>query len=83
MFAYGQKLLHVKRLEKYERIADQLTNLGFGGVSSSCPTTGKDGEYWVHNCKNHFSLSMCMQINHYYACLSCVVSRFVNLLKMT
>ena len=46
-FSYGQKLLHVKRLEKYERNADQLTNLGFGGVSSTCPTTGQDGEYWV------------------------------------
>ena len=45
-FSYGQKLLglHVKRPEKYERNADQLTNLGFGGVSSTCPTTGQDGE---------------------------------------
>ena len=38
-FSYGQKLLHVKRLEEYETNADQLTNLGFGGVSSTCPTT--------------------------------------------
>ena len=65
-FSYGQKLLHVKRLEKYERNADQLTNLGFGGVSSTCPTTGQDGEYWVLNCKNNFLLSMCMHINHYH-----------------
>ena len=63
-FSYGEKLLHVKRPEKYERNADQLTNLGFGGVSSTFPTTGQDGEYRVLNCKNHFSLSMCMQINH-------------------
>ena len=49
--------VHVKRLEKYERNADKLTNLGFGGVSSTCPTTkvilphtymGQDGEYWVY-----------------------------------
>ena len=53
-FSYEQKLLHVKRPEKYERNADQLTNLGFGGVSSTCPTTGQDGEYGVLNCKNHF-----------------------------
>ena len=33
VFSYGQKLLHVKRLEEYETNADQLTNLGFGGVS--------------------------------------------------
>ena len=38
-FSYGQKLLHVKRLEVYETNADQLTNLDFGGVSSTCPTT--------------------------------------------
>ena len=38
-FSYGHKLLHVKRLERYERNADKLTNLGFGGVSSTCPTT--------------------------------------------
>ena len=38
-FSYGQKLLHVKRLEKYEGNADKLTNLGFGGVSSTFPTT--------------------------------------------
>ena len=53
-FSYGQKLLHVKRLEKYERNADQLTNVGFGGVSSTCPTTRQDGEYWVLNCKKSF-----------------------------
>ena len=38
-FSYGQKLLHVKRLEQYETNADQLTNLGVDGVSSTCPTT--------------------------------------------
>ena len=26
--SYGQKLLHVKRLEEYETNTDQLTNLG-------------------------------------------------------
>ena len=36
---YGQKQLHVKRLEEYETNTDQLTNFGFGGVSSTCPTT--------------------------------------------
>ena len=51
-FSYGQKQLHVKRLEEYETNADQLTNLGFGGV--------------VNLPKNHFSLSMYMQINHYH-----------------
>ena len=37
--SYGRKLLNVKRLEEYETYTDQLTNLGFGGVSSACPTT--------------------------------------------
>ena len=46
-FSYGQKQLHVKRLEEYETNTDQLTNLGFGGVSSTCPYMGQDGEYWV------------------------------------
>ena len=39
MFCYDQRLLHVKRLEEYETKTDQLTNLGFGGVSLTCPTT--------------------------------------------
>ena len=38
-FVDGQKLLHVKRLEEFETNTDQLTNLGLGGVSSTCPTT--------------------------------------------
>ena len=29
----------MKRLEEYETNADQLTNLGVGGMSSTCPTT--------------------------------------------
>ena len=94
-FSYGQKLLHVKRLEEYETNTDQLTNLGFGGVSSTCPTTkvilphtwGKmvnTGSLIIK--KNHFSLSIFMQVNHYhverectYACLSWGASlRFVK-----
>ena len=59
-FSYGLKLLHVKRPEKYERNADQLTNLGFGGVSSTCPITGQDGEYWVLNCKKIISHYPCV-----------------------
>ena len=73
-FSYGQKLLHVKRLEKYEGNADKLTNLGFGGVSSTFPTTkailphtwSKMANTGCLIVKNHFSLSMCMQINHYH-----------------
>ena len=37
--SYGQKILHVTRLEEYETNADQIPNIGFGGVSSTCPTT--------------------------------------------
>ena len=29
----------LKRFEEYETNTDQLNNLGFGGVSSTCPTT--------------------------------------------
>ena len=36
---YGHTLLHVNRLEEYETNTHQLTNLGFGGVSSTCSTT--------------------------------------------
>ena len=70
--SYGQKLLHVKRLEEYETNADQLTNLGFGGVSSTCPTTKVILPHVWDKMANtgcliekQFSLSMFMQINHY------------------
>ena len=97
-----------KTTRRVETNADQLTNLGSGGVSSTCPTTnvilpmlmrlqliktqgyvsGQGGEYWVHNLKNHFSLSICMQINHYhverqciYVCLSCDGFKLCELIK--
>ena len=73
--SHGQKLLLVKRLEEHETNADQLTNLGVGDVSSTCPTTKVTlphtwGKMANTGClivkKKHFSLSMCMQINHYH-----------------
>ena len=51
---------------------DQLTNRIWRCVvnlphheSHLAPYMGQDGEYWVLDYKNHFSLSVCMQINHY------------------
>ena len=85
--SYGQNLLHVKRHDEYETNTDQLTNLGFGGVSSTCPTTKVIlhhtwGNLTNTGCliinKNHFSLPICIQINQYhverqciYECLHC------------
>ena len=64
----------VKQLEEYNTDTDQLTNLGVGGVSSTCPTTkvilphtwGKMANTGCLIVKNDFSLSVCMQINHYH-----------------
>ena len=39
---------------------------------SSAPYIGQNGEYWVLHCKNHFSLSICMQINHYLVERQCI-----------
>ena len=39
---------------------DHLTNLGVGTHTHGAIYD----EYWVLNYKNHFSLSICMQINH-------------------
>ena len=39
VFFIWSETITLKRLEEYENNTDQLTNLGFGGVSSTCPTT--------------------------------------------
>ena len=92
-FSYG--LLHVQRLEDYETKADQLTNLGVGGGSSTCPTTKVILPHTWGKMANTGCLIVKI-ISHYprvcsliiitvndsaYACLNCVVSRLMNLLK--
>ena len=86
--SYGQKRLHVKRLEEFETHTDQVTNLGRllwcvvnlphneSHLAQYATYMGQDREYWVLFCKNHFLLPSCMQINNYHVERQCIICMF-------
>ena len=63
--SHGQKLLLVKRLEEHETNADQLTNLGVGDVSSTCPTTKVTLPHTWGKMANNGCLIVNKNISHY------------------
>ena len=68
-FSILSETIHVKQFEEYEMNTDQLTNLGYGGASSTCPTTKVILPHTWGNMTNTGCLIV--KKNHFYYPLVC------------